>query len=119
VDLDALGSPASPLAQRSAPRRRSGLEQHLGVIGIGIVVLVVFAEALLGQPALAAVGDLDDEVLDVPGGGWEHVDDGEPTLLVLVPDTIGDEAVEVRVEGQRAAELATVLVSSSHRGGSW
>jgi hypothetical protein len=67
-------------------------------------VLVVFAEALLGQPALAALGDLDDEILDVPGGGWEHFDEVEPPLLVLVPGTIGDEAVEVRVEGQRAAE---------------
>ena len=110
VDLDALGPSAGPLTQRGTPRGRGGLEQALGIIGIGIValvvlvVLVVLAEALLGQPALAALGDLDGQVLDVACGGREDGDEAQPPLLVAVPGAVGDEAVEVRVEGQGAAE---------------
>ena len=67
-------------------------------------MLVVFTETPPGQPALATLGDLDDEVLDVPGGGWEQVDEVEPPSLVLVPGSVGDQAVEVRIQGQRTAE---------------
>ena len=44
VDLDAPGAATCPLAQRRAARRRGGLEQHLGIVGIGIIVKLALDE---------------------------------------------------------------------------
>ena len=104
VDLDAPGPSASPQAQGHTPCRRGGLKQHLGIIGIRVIVWGVLTEALAGQPALAALSDLDHEVLDLVGARWNDIDEPEAPPLVLVPGAVRNEAVEVRVQAQGTAE---------------
>ncbi len=104
VNLDALGPSASPQAQGRTPCRRGGLDQHLGIIGIRVIVWVVLTEALTGQPSLAALSDLDHEVLDLVGVWWNDIDEPEAPPLVLVPGAVRNEAVEVRVQAQGTAE---------------
>jgi len=93
VDLDSFGPPACAPAERCTSRCRSSLEQHLGVFGVRVVVKVVLSEALAGQPALAAFSDLDHEIFDVIRAGWKHSDEVEAPLLVLVPGSVGDQAM--------------------------
>lgn len=102
----ALDLPGPAAGRHGAPPGdRRLLDQAQGILSIVLHCIPGGAEALLGEPALGLLGDVDDEPLDRPlreAWGAGPADRAPP--LVLREQAVDQEHVEGEVEPKRGAE---------------
>ena len=88
--------PLCPLTHRDVPSDRRLLEQGEAVVLFG-VDLLLRPIALAVEPGLAALGDLEDELLDVLGVG-DHAPEGQPTVGAAHVDAVQRDHMKMKVE---------------------